>query len=793
MINRMPPSKTETTVSRRASLIQFHLFLIVFPIFAVSQGVTSIANLPMSLVIFAVFFAYLLVSKHGIDILASGFRSGATAFRTELLFTLFLTFMSFLSLINAEDPLRIIRIVYPMMGLSFFIILFGKLLFIGGVGPLIGAVRLFVYVLIVFNSFLYLASKAVPTIAQYAYALGYRYIGFMENANQQSIILSMILTMYLGCFTYTISKSERLLTLPFALVSLVSLIDTGGKTAMFLFVAASVLFVALVKLKDSSALGRIIYALIIPVLVLNLLIFGIDLVALVNPEAAEKISRIFDGGVGEYHSILSREELWEASIDIGWKYPIVGSGAGSFVLNYSHAHNLVLDYFRGIGLFGSIAVATMCVFMLSKTAFFLYSFIISSEKNRLYYIFIPLFLASSLYILVNQLSDSFGPGTIFTLWMSYVPALYLAGEIQPRREVARAIRPSPPPTAPRLPPASFPRHPPFRRPGTTSASLVLLICAIALASSPGSVDAAEPSFANQNFGSSPLSLKPDHSIEYDFRGSRWELRISKNDDPTPEFDCHKGNLPINKYPIVIRGTMDVGTTGGFVDGRVPQESDWRSTYCNSAAMQIGGRSVVISKFHARNVWDGIRIAAPGKVSAILDRVWIENARDDCVENDGLHDLEISNSLLDGCFMGVSLAPNCGKDDCATTHPHHSIVIDRVAMRLRPSFVIRNGVEMRGASGVPFKVSKWSPRISITNSIIAYSKILEFEKPRISRFLELIDKCENNTILYLGNAEDLGGVRFPSSCFKVVSVPESDALWNKIRSDWIKLNRLDGPR
>ncbi|TIT62186.1 MAG: hypothetical protein E5W63_09505, partial [Mesorhizobium sp.] len=78
------------------------------------------------------------------------------------------------------------------------------------------------------------------------------------------------------------------------------------------------------------------------------------------------------------------------------------------------------------------------------------------------------------------------------------------------------------------------------------------------------------------------NLQPGATINA--RNASFTVANSRNRDPNAAMGCDEGPLPVNRYPVVIRNCPGVRFVGGRFDGQVPLTSDWRDTYCNSAAL-----------------------------------------------------------------------------------------------------------------------------------------------------------------------------------------------------------------
>src|SRR3954447_22802497 len=88
---------------------------------------------------------------------------------------------------------------------------------------------------------------------------------------------------------------------------------------------------------------------------------------------------------------------------------------------------------------------------------------------------------------------------------------------------------------------------------------------------------SEKIFLSKDYGYSRLkfkNLKP--GTVFDAMSGTFTIANSRNDDPVPGYDCHKGNLPTNPYPVSIDNTPGAVFLGGTFLGKVPDASDWRS-------------------------------------------------------------------------------------------------------------------------------------------------------------------------------------------------------------------------
>lgn len=276
---------------------------------------------------------------------------------------------------------------------------------------------------------------------------------------------------------------------------------------------------------------------------------------------------------------------------------------------------------------------------------------------------------------------------------------------------------------------------------------------------------------------------PDGAV-IDARGATWRLSNSRNPHPTPGRTCKVGDLPTNPYPLRINGARGGMLVGGHILGEVPMASAHTDSYCNSAGVMVQAADFTVRGLRVDQAWDGVRARPPEGSSVRLEGVWIDGARDDCVENDRLASLTIRDSLLDRCFSGLSLDRGNCKARCAPAGaPRYTL--DRVLMRVSP-YPLRTrdgGVEHKG--GFFIKTSAATPRaIDVTDSVFAFDDIRAMNYPRIGRGWEKIGRCANNRLLYLGGEALPEGFPEPPACFTVVTGERARREWEQRRAAWL---------
>ena len=273
----------------------------------------------------------------------------------------------------------------------------------------------------------------------------------------------------------------------------------------------------------------------------------------------------------------------------------------------------------------------------------------------------------------------------------------------------------------------------------------------------------------------------------DLRGARFFLNNSKNKDPNPALRCDQGSLPVNSYPLNIFSAAQVSIVGGVINGSVPQQSDWNSSYCNSAAVNFkNSPNGAVDGIRIARAWDGVRIG-PNSDNFRLTNAWLSNIRDDAIENDHLFSGHIEDSLIDGTLQGISLRPNAKSTIGASTG---IVVIEGSLIRLH-----EYPYKGRPSSGSLAKADARSPRLRIANSVVAIDS--PNDRRWAGSWAVMAPKMEasNNLLLWLSDSEMPPGLPVSDAGFRLLKGAEARSAWAAAKRNWVnchpKVGRVAG--
>ena len=282
-----------------------------------------------------------------------------------------------------------------------------------------------------------------------------------------------------------------------------------------------------------------------------------------------------------------------------------------------------------------------------------------------------------------------------------------------------------------------------------------------------------------DFGYEPFLFSgEDDGLEQalDARSASFIVANSRNPNPNDEFTCDFGWSSINPYPFRVYNPDLTTLVGGIINGEIPQESDWKNTYCNSAAVMFNNAACgTVDGLRITSAWDGIR-AAEGSPNLKIKNSWISNVRDDAVENDNYLPLVFEDNLIDGAFHGISVhsGGDISNDAGTTVNIYGSLI------RIRE--YLYKGSQQLGAL---FKNEESSPTSVIHNTVVAvdYNGGEIFPK-YWERSWSKIEECSNNLFLWMSDLPIPDSLPLPPACFTSLSGAEARAEWDKAKQNWI---------
>lgn len=243
----------------------------------------------------------------------------------------------------------------------------------------------------------------------------------------------------------------------------------------------------------------------------------------------------------------------------------------------------------------------------------------------------------------------------------------------------------------------------------------------------------------------------------------------------------------SRYPLLFGKNHPGRSTcvvGGRVEGQQSRDLTWQTMkrVFDGDGLSIKSQGGVVDGIRIDNVQDGIGTIGGDPGGITIRNVYMTYIRDDCLENDAIVRVTLSDSLLDGCYSAISERPGAGTTP-PLPPPTETITLDGVLIRLQPmpfnrerATCPRNAADSLGHSGF-FKWSRYANRLVVKDTVL----LAERNSVNCGSSLNLprSGAYENVTLVWLGPGDYPG--RLPASG---VTVTRNRGVWDSARAEWL---------
>jgi hypothetical protein len=243
----------------------------------------------------------------------------------------------------------------------------------------------------------------------------------------------------------------------------------------------------------------------------------------------------------------------------------------------------------------------------------------------------------------------------------------------------------------------------------------------------------------------------------------------------------------NRY-VLLFGKQGPGDAtcliGGRVIGQQSRALSWQTMKqrLDGDGLNFRSQGGIVDGIRIDNVEDGIGTTGGDPAGVTIRGAYLTYIRDDCIENDAIVALRVQDSLLDGCFNGVSERPGRNGSPPPPS-PDEELTLDGVLMRVRPmpydrtrALCARNAADGLGGGGF-FKWSRHANRLVVRNTVLLAERgsvncgaSMSFPGDGV---------YENVTLVWLGTGDYPG--RLPPSG---VTVTTDRRIWDEARARWL---------
>jgi hypothetical protein len=238
---------------------------------------------------------------------------------------------------------------------------------------------------------------------------------------------------------------------------------------------------------------------------------------------------------------------------------------------------------------------------------------------------------------------------------------------------------------------------------------------------------------------------------------------------------------VNHYPFLLgKDTPGRATCviGGEIVGQQPRSLTWQAMKrtIDGDGLNFKSQGGIVDGIRIDNVEDGIATIGGDPGGIAIRNAYMTYVRDDCLENDGVVALVVQDSLLDGCYMGLSERPS---GSSKLPPADERTVLSRVLLRIQPMPYDKAeatcGLDGLGTGGF-FKWSAWANKLVVKDTVLLAERVAARCRTPMN-FPPGI--YQNVTLVWVGPVNYPG--KLPPTG---VTVTRDRQVWDTARADWL---------
>jgi hypothetical protein len=234
---------------------------------------------------------------------------------------------------------------------------------------------------------------------------------------------------------------------------------------------------------------------------------------------------------------------------------------------------------------------------------------------------------------------------------------------------------------------------------------------------------------------------------------------------------------VDPWPVSVTGRGPVCWTGGTIVGTYPTDTPW-DVFHHTGAFNIANPDSVVEGVRVHDYGDAVNIRE-GAARFTVHGAHTSFIHDDCLQDDYLAAGVITDSLFDGCYVGISTRPSASN----TTSDGHAnrLVLDGSLLRLQPMPTVYKG-PAPGTGGF----FKWDEDAHRSPTLVLHDDVLRADQtpnhgslaPPAGYRVE----CSGVTIVWLGDGP------FPETAAWRAACPDTRivtdvGVWNDAVRAW----------
>ncbi len=228
---------------------------------------------------------------------------------------------------------------------------------------------------------------------------------------------------------------------------------------------------------------------------------------------------------------------------------------------------------------------------------------------------------------------------------------------------------------------------------------------------------------------------------------------------------------VDPWPVSFTGASGLCLDGGRIIGTYPINTPW-TTFHHTGALDFTNANFTSNNIYITNYGDGIRARA-GANNWTIRAAHLAYLHDDCLENDRLGNGVVTDSLFDGCYVGLSARPSAG--DTTSEGRHNTMRVDHSLIRLQPMMSVYKGPAPGTGGFFKWDDTGRAPKLALYDNIFRADQLPNHGSLGLPPGYQV--SCGNNIIVWLGHGA------YPNplpSCFRVTT---DRGVWDRAVAAW----------
>ena len=233
---------------------------------------------------------------------------------------------------------------------------------------------------------------------------------------------------------------------------------------------------------------------------------------------------------------------------------------------------------------------------------------------------------------------------------------------------------------------------------------------------------------------------------------------------------------VDDWPVSPTGSGSLCWNGGSIVGTWANDTTWE-TFHHTGGFSFATPNSVIENVRVHNYGDAINVRE-GASNWAVRGAHTSFIHDDCLQDDYLTSGVISDSLFDGCYVGISTRPSSG--NTSSDGRSETVTLANNLLRLQPMPTVYKGPAPGHGGFFKWDDTGRSPKLALHGNVFRVDQTPNHGSLGLPAGYNV--SCSGNTIVWLG------GGAFPEEASWKAKCPDtrivtSAATWNDAVAAW----------